>query len=701
VVYECLTGRKAFEGETVSDTISLILQREPDWSALPASTPPGLRRLLARCLEKDAKKRLRDIGDARIEIEDARTGKATMDAAPTRRWSRRMSMVAGIVLMSLAAAGGYVVRDHRAPAVKTDTTGATNLRLSIMAPPGIRVQAVEVSPDGSTVVFSGAPLSETTPRLYARRLDSFDAQPIPGTEGATSFAFSLDGKRIAFVAPASAEGSENKLASVPIDGSSPAVMITMMKDEWNSPSWLPDGDLLVSHSDGKGYARIPAHGGAPVEHTIHRGRMTAFFSWAEAFPDGKGCFITMNGWQNDGFHTDTAVLNLENDSLRVLVEDAAGAEYSTTGNMVFARNDVLFAAPFDLATQKLTGAPVALFNGLRTTTSWGNGGFNLGDNGTLLYPAGGRIGSSRRLVWIDDHGGTRPVTDEAREFEELSAGGDGKRVVVTLANARGVFQLWLADSANLQFRPLQSFPGADCSESLWSKDGKRIAFVRRGQTRDDGIYVLDPDGNGPPVRIVASVYDSLTYDPWSWSADSKSVLATVGNPRTGEIAAVSIPADGSGPPKHLDLGGGHVMGPVSSPDGRYLAFASDVTGRPELYISEPGTRATVRISSNGMLGSGSNSGLGKFGFRGPGQVYFVDLQHRLMLATLTVRPTLAASPPVEIADLHALRVDAMRIAVLTDGRMMAIQNGADEGDVTSYNVVTNWEDILRAKMAAH
>jgi len=701
LVYECLTARKAFEGETVSDTISLILQREPDWSALPAGTPPGIRRLLARCLEKDAKKRLRDIGDARIELDDK--SPAPGDVAPARRWSRRMSTAAGIVLLSLAAAGGYVVRDHRAPATSSTAGAAPTLRLSVNTPPGIRVQGAELSPDGNYVVFMGGPPNETARRLYARRLDSFDVQAISGTDGVTVFAFSTDGKRVAFVAPASGPGGENQLASVPVDGSAPAVTIAMMKDSWNNPCWLPDGDLLVSHSDGKGYAKIPAHGGAPVEHVIHRGRVTAFFGWSEVLPDGKGCLIRLTGWQNDGFHIDTAVLNFENDSLRVLVEDAGGAEYSATGNIVFARNDVLFAAPFDMATQKLTGEPVPLFNGLRTNNSWGDGAFYLSDNGTLMYPPGGRTGSNRRLVWIDDHGGTRPVTDEQREFEELSASNDGKRVMVTLSNARGVFGLWMGEGAGLQFRPFQSFPGADCSESVWSPDGRRIAFVRRGQTRDDGLFVMDSDGHGAPVRIVASVYDSLTYDPWYWTADSKSVLATISNPRTGKMSAVAIPADGSGPVRQLDLGAGNTFGPAASPDGRYLAFSSDVTGRSEVYVAELGSSGSVgpavRVSQGGVIGP--TAGLGRFGFRGPGQLYFVDRQNRLMVSTLTAKPSLSASPPVVIADLHALRIEPLRIAGLPDGRIMAIQNGEDEDDVSSYNVITNWSEILRAKMGAH
>ncbi|HKW14404.1 MAG TPA: protein kinase [Candidatus Krumholzibacteria bacterium] len=701
LVYECLTARKAFEGETVSDTISLILQREPDWSALPAATPPGVRRLLARCLEKDAKKRLRDIGDARIEIDD--TSPAPGDVTPVRRWSRRTSTAAGIVLLSLAAAGGYVVRDHRAPATSNTTAGAPTLRLSVNTPPGIRVQGAALSPDGNYVVFMGAPSNNALKSLYARRLDSFDIKAVPGTEGVTQFTFSTDGRRIAFVAPASGQGNEQKLASVPVDGSAPAVTIVVMKDSWNNPWYLPDGDLVVSYSDGKGYARIPAHGGAPVEHVIHRGRVTAFFGWSEVLPDGRGCLIRLTGWQNDGFHIDTGVLNFENDSLRVLVQDAGGAEYSSTGNIVFARNDVLFSAPFDMGTQSLTGEPVALFNGLRTNNSWSDGAFYLSDNGTLLYPPGGRTGSNRRLVWIDDHGGTKPVTDEQREFEEVSARGDGKSVVVTLSNARGVFQLWVGEGAALQFRPLISFPGADCAESSWSPDGKRIAFVRRGQTKDDGIYVMDVQNGSPPVRIVASTFDSLASDPWGWSADGKSVFATRGDARTGELSLAAIPADASGSIRRIDVGSGHTYGPASSPDGRYLAFTSDVTGRPELYVAELEASgkagAVVRVSSNGMLGSAA--GLGRFGFRGPGQVFFVDLQRRLMVSTLATRPSLAASPPVAIADLHALRIEPIRIAALPDGRIMAIQNGEDEDDVTSYNVITNWSQVLSAKMAAH
>jgi hypothetical protein len=214
---------------------------------------------------------------------------------------------------------------------------------------------------------------------------------------------------------------------------------------------------------------------------------------------------------------------------------------------------------------------------------------------------------------------------------------------------------------------------------------------------------MDSDGHGPTVRIVASVYDSLAYDPWSWSADGKSVLATSSNPRTGELTLTAISADGSAPPRRLDLGPGHLFGPVSSPDGRYIAWASDVTGRSELYVAEAGNPGKVgipvRVSSSGVIGGPSV--VSRFGFRGQGQVFFIDLQNRLMVSTLTERPSLAASPSVSVADLRALRIDPLRIAVLPDGRIMAIQNGDDEGNVSSYNVITNWSDVLRSKMAAH
>ena len=687
LVYECLTGRQAFSGETISDTISLILQREPDWSALPANTPASVRRLLARCLEKDAKKRLRDIGDARLDINDAsRAGEAGAAgyAAPRSQWSRgRVIAWSGAVLV-LGAAIGFALRGGRAPAPAT-STGASGAMtcVSIAAPPGMRVQQMALAPDGRHIVFRGQAEGESSmPRIYVRSLDEFDARPIPGTDGASDFSCSGDGRWIAFTAPAAATGNERKLAKVPIDGGSPPVTLTLMKETWGESCWLPNGDLLLSTYNGESYVRIPSREGATgTEHPMRRTEQRNVVHWSDPLPDGQGVLATASGWQSDGYHVSAFVLDLRTDSLRSLFAEGGYPHYSPTGHVIFTRYDVLFAAPFDAATQTVTGEAVALSGGLRAENAWSHARFYMAGNGTLLYPPGGRTGSNRRLVWIDNHGGVTPLTGERRPFEEVAARRDGKQVAVTIPNARGLYEVWLGDSDRPEFRPIASFPGADCSAPVWSPDGRRIAIERRGLTADDGIYVVDATGAAALVR--ASMPDSsfINYYPWSWSADGSQVLATREDTRVASLGIVSIPADGSHPPASLSATPGHSIGPVCSPDGAHVAWSSDVTGRSELYVAEyhapAGLGTPVRVTSDGIAQSPTD--VTRFGWCGSGELVYVDLQRHLMSVRISMRPSLSAPAPVLIADLRALHVDGLRFDPVPDGRIIAIQDGDDEG----------------------
>jgi eukaryotic-like serine/threonine-protein kinase len=703
LVYECLTGRMAFSGETVSDTISLILQREPDWSALPSNTPAGTRRLLARCLEKDARKRLRDIGDARLDLEDTRPAETT--GARRMSHGRAMAVAAGVLVVGTAI--GYLSRGARPFANITSSDTAGTICVSVTPPAGVHVESFMLSPDGKHIIFKGQPASDPdTPYLFTRSLDDFAPKRIEGTAGVGDFACSCDGRWIAVVVP---EGNERKLARVAIDGSSPPVTRAFVKEGWGSPCWLPNGDIIMPTSYQKAYVRIPSEERKePVERPIHRGSVTGQITLSKSLPDGSGILARLQNWAPDGFHIGTALLDLKTDSVRVLVAEGGGGEggsgeYASTGHLVFARHDVLFAAPFDLRTRSVSGAAVALFTGLQTRASWSEGRFYLSDNGTLMYPPGTRTGSQRRLVWINENGGVTALTHDPLTLEELCASKDGKRIVVAQANARGLYELWIGEGDAPQLRPLLAIPGADCAEPCWSPDGERIAFVRRGDNVGDGIYTLDVDRSAQPVRIAAADSTHPDYDPWGWSGDGRFVLATQSSKQDGTMSLVAIRADGSNMAV-IDVGRGNVLvGPVTSPDDRYILWTSEVSGRAELYIAEfdgvARRGAPHRVSSEGIYMPPSSVFLSRFGWRGPREVCYVDPRMRLMSTRINTAP-LSAEAPVMIADLRALQIEPLRINVLPSGRILAVQNGPDENETAHYNLVINWYDELRAKMKA-
>ena len=278
VLYECLTGRQVFQGETVSDTIAKILEREPDWAALPAQTPPRVRELLHRCLEKDAKKRLRDVGDARIELEEAIAARSTATRAASARaeargraaLTPRTHALAAMLVVAGAAAGVGVWSLVGSGAGGSRGSGRGPVRLSVDIPKSIRTTYAGITADGRTLIIAGVPrkpdgTEELRARLYTRRLDEYEIKPIPGTDGVQIYTMSPDGMWLAFVATLSGETSQRRLAKVPVDGSSPPVALVDWDDDWGSTIvWLGDGDILITSSNGTKFLRIPSGGGAPT-----------------------------------------------------------------------------------------------------------------------------------------------------------------------------------------------------------------------------------------------------------------------------------------------------------------------------------------------------------------------------------------------------------------------------------------------------
>src|SRR5579862_2085288 len=377
VLFECLAGKQIFEGETVSDTIAKILEREPDWAALPANTPPRVRELLRRCLEKDLKKRQRDIGDVRIELEEAAATRSSaarsassVVVAPAE--SRRSWIGRGALLVAAGAILGAGLWAAFGPAGQGSGGASGVRRLSIAVPPSIRATYGGITPDGKTVIIAGfdrkADGSEDPQaRLYARRVDAYELKPIPGTEGVQSYAYSPDGHWIAVVGAVSAQSSSLHVIRVPVDGSAPPVAIADWDDGWNTPlAWLADGDLLIVTRDGTKFVRLPASGGAakaPV--AIDTGGMAATFSINQRLPDGRGVLLSSESWGSKGYEQQEWTLDLATAKARQLFDRAGTAAYASSGQILFMRGGTLMAAMFDLAKQAPAGESFAILDGVR------------------------------------------------------------------------------------------------------------------------------------------------------------------------------------------------------------------------------------------------------------------------------------------------------------------------------------------------
>ena len=430
VLFECLTGRRAFDGETASDIIAKILEREPDWSALPGNTPSRIRELLRRCLEKDVRKRQRDIGDVRMEIEEAIAARASgRDAtgaipaaplAPSRQ--RKLTLAVGLLAVSAAIGyAGWAAIGGRAG--KGNEPAAGPVRLSVTIPPTIRARYAGLTMDGSSVLVLGHLIradgtDEPRGRIYIRRLDQDRVHADTRDRWCGDF--------LVLEAMESGWPSCSPLMSRRAAGSSkcewtgtaPPSTIAAWNDRWQpSGVWLPDGDMRRCSPEANG-VRPPSSRRWPTKapgqvRLRFRDRVpdvSSSAAWRRACP---ALTLYVEQPRLFGGHLGRGRGDREGSTSD---QNAGQAILSPTGHLLFSRGETLMGAPFDLARRAITGEATALVGGLRTST-WGHGGFDLADNGNLLYAPGGRHGADRRIATVDAKGNVTPFTSERRPYE--------------------------------------------------------------------------------------------------------------------------------------------------------------------------------------------------------------------------------------------------------------------------------------------
>jgi serine/threonine protein kinase/Tol biopolymer transport system component len=602
ILFECLTGKRPFHGATVTESLAAVLRGEPDWDSLPAGTPGNVRAVLRRCLQKDPRLRLRDIGDARLEIEASATHPSESSAAPRRFPLLWTAAISAVMLIAGIIAGRLLTRRSQitpSPSVVSST---------IKVEPGHRLQgrhtfeemerpacaAMTISSDGRFVVYSAIeedPGHQAKARLYLRSLDRSEAKAIAGTEGAENPFLSPDNRWVGF----SADG---KMKKVPVAGGVPSTLCDV--SAWFlGASWGRDNSIVFADGWYAGLSKISAEGGKletltkpdpKREEVGHR-----LPSW---LPDGKAVLftVTRSGWD---WQPRLALLRPDQGDWRILLEDAADARYVPTGHLVFLRQGTLMAVRFDPAKQEIVGQPVELVeNVMQAFTSYmysghtGAGQFGISDTGTLIYATGGVAPAPKTsLAWVDQRGEAQPVT-----ASELTPGlgcprlsPDGQRIAYGAGYGAGrEGSIYVYDLGRGTEDRLTSEGGV--LNLIWSPDGKRLFFAWSKLLENENVYGLASDGSSPMERLTNS---ERTQQPVSCSPDGKTVAII----DEGDIAM-------------LDVGSGRVTPfldspfskqyPYLSPDGRWLAYTSDESNREEVYVRPfPGPGPKYLISSEG------------------------------------------------------------------------------------------------------
>jgi serine/threonine-protein kinase len=690
VLFECLTGKRAFPGNTVTESLAAILRGEPDWQALPPATPWRVKDLLRRCLRKNPRERLHDIADARIELGEPSAYPSEAVSA-TRRFPLLWLGLCGAIILFAGIFIDRVLTGRFKPVSSTPIVTST-----IKVEPGTRLAGVSawgrpslaplaISRDGRFVVYCAPGLNggpQAVPQLYLRRMDQAEAKPIAGTEeGAGNPFLSPDDRWVGFFA------ADDKLKKIPVEGGIPGTLCDA--SQLFGASWGPDNSIVFADGMNGGLSRVSAEGGKPEtltkpdpkrEESSHR-----LPFW---LPNGKAILFTVMRRPWD-IRPSVALLKLDTREWGILLPDAADAKYVPTGHLVFMREGTLMGVRFDEARLKVIGQPIALMQNV-IQSAYGDaplynsnrGLFSISDTGSLIYAAGGVLPDMQNsLMWVDQKGAEKPVTDLKFPFTAPRLSPDGQRIAyVALLGQES--RVWVYDLSRDTNSPLTG--GGLAFFPIWNLDGKRIVFGW-GKSLVPNLFSQPYDGSSPMERLTTSEHEQY---PSSWSPDGNTVAVAEINHENGQedISVLDVRSGRLTPFLNSPFNETY---PDFSPDGRLIAYTSDESGREEVYVRDfPGPGMKQQVSNQGGAQPlWARKGRQIFYLRGD-QVWAVDVRTEGGSATskprlLFEKPGYDVGGPVRVYDLSQdgqrflmVNVEQRKSTPITE--MILIQNWFEE-----------------------
>lgn len=583
VLYEMLSGQRAFVGSTTTQILASVLEREPDWSALPPGTPGPLRRLLCRCLEKDVNKRLRDIGDARFALLDLRVGDAPATESRPRRSLPAFIpgfMVAGVVPVMAVSAWMLVAGspDHGAappPVVRFSIPMPGNAVLS----PTMNKQ-LSISRDGRGIVFTGLERGQRS--LHIRHLDRVASEAIEGGANGNAPQFTADGQAIIY-----ARVGQETLARLALTGGAP-VAVTKFYG-LRGTAVATDGTLVYAEGDGS-LARVPPGGTATTLLAPNAERGERRLIAPVFLPGDHALLFSVGSMDVDRFDDARVdVLDLRTNERRTLIRGGMDARYSPSGHLVYAHRGSLHAVAFDLGALQVTGEPVKVVDGVFMSVTSGQAEFDISLDGTLVYAPGPTEGGDRRLVWVDRAGTPDPLPLPPRGYLHPRLSPDGQHLAVEVEGAS--HDLYSYEFARGLLTKL-TFDGAS-HWPLWMPGGDQLTF-RSNSSGPFTMWRMPLDRSAPGERVGSGERQS----PASWSPDGTAVAFTQMNPETqADVFVLPVGADTPSPLAHSRFAEGS---PRFSPDGRWVAYTSNESGRTEIYAQPwPGPGPKIQVSIDG------------------------------------------------------------------------------------------------------
>jgi Tol biopolymer transport system component len=616
VLYEMLVGRTLFAADTVTDTLAGVLKSEIDFSQLPASTPPAIRRLLRRCLERNPKNRLHDIADARLVLEDTLAGREPESSAPLGAVTQappswRNLWLRPLIGLALGAAGFAIVERTLLKPVKPPFP--ETMRVALLPPEGtLSSGPFDLSLDGRMVVFSAVG-ADGVGALYVRALDSLEARRLPGTEGAEVPFFSPDGRSVAFF-------GDKKLRRIDLAGGPPRDLAAV--SDPRGGSWGSAGVIVYAPDSGGPLFRIAANGGVSTAVTqLDPARAETAHRWPQFLPDGVH-FVFMSRKPTSP-RLALEVGSIDSGERRKLTEADSSARYAA-GTLFFQRKTTLFGQRFDLATWSLLGDPQPL-----AEQAWINPdtdglvAFAVASDGRLAYRRGGI--AETQLAWLTRDGRRERTVGEAGSRVNPLLSPDERRILVSGSGQGQVLEnspLVLIDDASSIETRLTS-PERDASTALFSPDGSRVLFSDDRNGPFD-LFELKVDEPGKDVAVLTSPHWKY---PESWSSDGRFVVYTEVDPeKRGDLWV--LPRTGNAKPYPFLATAAAESGARFSPDGRFLAYVSDESGREEVYVQPfPANSVKWKVSAAGGFGAA---------WRGDGrELFYISTAFQMMSVTVT------------------------------------------------------------------
>jgi len=665
VLYEMLTGKCTFGGETISEVMASVLRDRPKEDALPAATPVAVRQLLKRCLDRDRNTRLRDIGEARIALSPE--GLAAVSEMPdntTTEAPRLAWIVAAVALVALAATSWILV--------SRDTAGpkAPEIRASVIPPEGERfglgsnsAGALSLSPDGTKMTFVSSSGSGR-PTLYLRALSAEVAQRLAGTEGATYPFWSPDSRQIAFFA-------DGKLKKLDLGGGAP-LTVTHASDG-RGGTWNADGTILFSPETQESIQRVSVGGvlGDPVTMLDNSRKGETTHRFPSFLPDGRH-FLYIRGSHSAAAQDDVNSIwvgDIESDEAIELMQSGTQASYAQ-GHVFWVRDQFLMARPFSIEKLAFTGDAFAVGEGVVTQSGTWRAAFAVSQAGPLAFHGGSA--PEQVLNVFDREGNVLETIGDEAVYEMIRLSPDGKYLATTVADrGTGRSDLWIHDmTRNVGSR--LTFHEAQDNAPVWSPDGKRIAFAsnRGGKTE---VYVRQSNGRGDAELLFSG---EGRAEPEDWSSDGKFLAFSHG---AGKYDLWILPIDGDDayPLVETEFDEGYSR---FSPDGNWIAYLSNEAGRYDLYLTRfPGGEGKWQLSKTGADWL--------IGWNGAGdELYFLDIDGDLAGVKVELGDQVVVDLPQKLFPVRA----GLTWANMSDGNRFIFGVSNDAGAESPITLILNW-----------